>query len=443
LTGQTHAVAQQVIDAGPGEPSAIERSTIRKINLRIIPFLIVCYAVSQIDRSNIGFAATEIIKSFSLSNAQFGLAGGLFFVAYLLCEVPSNLALEKFGARRWIARIMITWGLASAGIAFVVGVKTFMLMRFVLGAAEAGFFPGVVLYMTYWYPRQRRAQIVGVFMLAIPISGIVSSPISGWLMGLSGWLGLMGWQWLFIVEGLPAVLLGLVTLWFLTDRPAQAKWLSPDQRTWLVNTLEAEAKLASADRGKRAHVWRVLFSKEVLLLGLIYSSTASAVVALNIWQPIIIKSFGLSYGLTGWLNAIPYIPAAFFMVWWGHRSDRSGERFWHNVNPMLWMVVGMVGILFVKQLPIVLVLLTLVTVGIYANKGPFWAYATEVLSGGLAAGIAMINAFSQLMNFFMNYLIGMIKDQTGSFPLALTPILVLGILGIVAMFILNHTRKAT
>lgn len=431
-------------DVDAAGPSDIERSAIRKINLRFIPFLIVAYVIAQIDRSNIGFAATQINKVFGMTNAQFGLAGGLFFIAYVLFDVPSNLAMQRFGARRWIARIMITWGLANAAIALVTGVKGFMLVRFLLGAAEAGFFPGVVLFMTYWYPAKRRAQMVGVFMLSIPLSGIFGSPISGFLMELDGWHGLMGWQWLFIVEGLPAVLMGSATFWVLEDHPAKAKWLSAQERGWLTGVLEAEAAQAEVNPGKHNFVWKVVFSKDVLLLGLIYASTASAVVALNIWQPLIIKSYGLSYGMTGWLNALPYIPAAAFMVWWGRRSDRSGERFWHNVNPMIWMIVGLVGLLLGHSIVLTMILLTVVTIGIYANKGPFWAFATEVMGRpGLAAGIAMVNAISQLVNFGLNYLIGAIKDRTGSFSLALLPILILAVIGIVLMVVVNRKAKVT
>src|ERR687885_1869381 len=228
------------------EPRGIEAATMRKVGIRLVPFLIVCYFIAYVDRVNVGFAALTMNKDLGLSAAAFGLGGGLFFVAYVLFEVPSNLAMEKVGARIWIARIMITWGLVSAAMAFVVGPYSFYAVRLLLGAAEAGFFPGVILYLTYWFPREYRGRIVAIFMVAIPISSFLGSPISAALLQTDGWLGLHGWQWLFILEAAPAVLLGLAALFVLPDRPAHAKWLTPEQRDWLLARLEAERNRARA-----------------------------------------------------------------------------------------------------------------------------------------------------------------------------------------------------
>src|SRR6185369_7801428 len=284
----------------PGPMPAIdplEKATMRRVTLRIVPFLMVCYFVSFLDRVNLGFAALQMVKDLHLSSTVFGLGGGLFFVSYFFFEVPSNLLLEKFGARRWIARIMITWGVLAGGMALVKGPQSLYLMRLLLGAAEAGFFPGVILYLTYWFPAEYRARIIGLFTVAIPVSSFLGSPISAALLGIDGWMWLRGWQWMFIIEGAPAVLLGLFCLLVLSDKPSQARWLDPEQKAWLGARLESES-----GRNKRVGklgLWSVLWNKYVLVLRITLAGSTAVSSGLQIWQPQIIKSYGLTNMQTG------------------------------------------------------------------------------------------------------------------------------------------------
>src|SRR5688572_15886075 len=281
--------------------SEVEVRTMRRVAIRIVPFLMVCYFVSFLDRVNLGFAALDMVKDLDLSPTVFGLGGGIFFLSYFICEVPSNLLLERFGARRWIARIMIAWGIVAAAMALVTGPRSLYVMRFLLGAAQAGFFPGVILYLTYWFPAHYRARIIGWFMVAIPVSSFFGSPVSAALLGADGWLGLRGWQWMFILEALPAVVLGLVCLFFLSDKPADARWLADDERAWLL------ARLQTGD-GKTSRVgqmslWRVLWNKHVLILSIVLAGSTAVSSGLQLWQPQIIKSYGLTNMQTGLLRS--------------------------------------------------------------------------------------------------------------------------------------------
>src|SRR5215203_6663362 len=289
-----------VAEAASPKPdlSELEKETMRKVGLRLIPFLILCYFIAYVDRVNVGFAALTMNKDLGLSAAAFGTGAALFFVAYVLFEVPSNLAMEKVGARLWIARIMITWGLVGIGMAFVVGPYSFYLGRFLLGAAEAGFFPCVILYLTYWFPAPYRARVVATFMVAIPISSFLGSPLSAMLLELEGTLGLHGWQWLFILEALPAVVLGLVALFMLPSRPSEAKWLSAEQSEWLTRRLEDEKTSRAAPVGHMP-LWKVLSNPTIWALALIYAGSSATINALSLWQPQILKSFGLTNLQTG------------------------------------------------------------------------------------------------------------------------------------------------
>jgi MFS family permease len=327
-------------------------------------------------------------------------------------------------------------------MALIGGPNSFLALRFLLGAAEAGFFPGVILYLTYWFPAEQRARIIGIFMVAIPVAGLLGSPISGAILGLDGALGLRGWQWVFILEAAPAVIMGIASFIWLTDRPEHATWLTAPQREWLTTKLEAER--GRTTRVAHTSVWQVLVNKHVLTMALVYSGAAGASSGLALWQPQIIKSFGLSNFETGLLNAVPYGIAAVLMVIWGRRSDRTGERVWHNALPLAWIVIGMLGTLFVTQLWMLIVLLTVVLIGTYACKGPFWALSTEWLAAPVAAaGIAQINALGNLAGFFANYLIGLIKSTTGSYPLALMPIMALAALGVIAVLLIGRGQART
>ena len=408
----------------PTQDAALEAATMRRVFMRLMPFLLLAYLICYIDRVNVGFAGLQMNHDLGLSKTVFGLGGGIFFVGYFLLEVPSNLALERFGASRWIARIMISWGIVSGATALSAGAGSFLTLRFLLGVAEAGFFPGVILYLTYFFPATYRARIVGVFMVAIAAAGFVGSPISGAILYLDGWLGVRGWQWVFILEAIPAVLMGLLALVWLTDTPAHARWLTPAQRDWLSAKLAAER--AREVRVPHMSVWRVIREKHVLVMALVYSGPAAASSGLNIWLPTIIKSFGLTNMQTGFLTAVPYGIAAVLMVLWGHHSDRVGERIWHTAVPIATIAAGLLLTFFVSSLWPVMLLMTLVVVATRASNGPFWALSTEFLSAPVAAaGIAQINALGNLSGFGANYLIGAIADATGSYPLSLAPMMLL------------------
>jgi MFS family permease len=416
----------------------LEADTIRKVTWRLIPFLMLCYLLAFIDRGNIGMASLQMNQDLGLTPKVFGFAGSLFFISYFLFEVPSNLALQKFGARKWIARIMITWGLVSAGMALVQGPTSLFVLRFLLGAAEAGFFPGVVLYLTYWFPAAYRARIVAIFMVAVPMASFVGSPLSALLLQADGWLGLRGWHWLFILEGLPTVVLGVVCLFFLTDRPEQAKWLSAAQRTWLSSRLEKERNEKKTTA--RVSIWKLFRSKEVLGMALVCATASSAGSVLGIWQPQLIKSFGLTIMQTGLVNSVPYVIAAVLMVWWGRHSDRKGERRWHTAIPLALIAAGMLSSLFISSLAPTIVLLSCVLIGAYSFKGPFWALSSTWLApGSAAAGLAAINAASNLIGGgLMINVYGWIKAETGSHSLALLPIAVLALASIVTLLMLSN-----
>jgi ACS family tartrate transporter-like MFS transporter len=408
-----------------------------QVALRIVPFLMVCYFVSFLDRVNLSFAALQMVKDLHFSPAVFGLGGGLFFVSYFLFEVPSNLLLEKLGARRWIARIMISWGFLAGGMAFVRSSQSFYIMRLFLGAAEAGFFPGVILYLTYWFPSEYRARIIAMFTVAIPMSSFLGSPISVALLELGGRLGLRGWQWMFILEAVPAVLLGVACLFILTDKPSGARWLNTDQREWLASRLEAEV------HGKRSvghlSLWQVLWNKHVLVLSIVLAGSTAVSSGLQLWQPLIIKSYGLTNIQTGLLNSIPFALASVLMVWWGRRSDQTGERIWHAALPLMLTAISLTSALVFHSLLAIIVILSLAVIGIYAGKGPVWAVASEWLSSTTAAtGLAQINALSNLAGFATTYLLGVIKGITGSYPLAMLPLVALAASGSVAILLIGR-----
>jgi MFS transporter, ACS family, tartrate transporter len=421
----------------PSHRNTLETATMRQVAVRILPFLMLCYFISFLDRVNLGFAALQMVSDLRLSASTFGLGGGLFFVTYFLCEVPSNLLLEKVGARRWIARIMITWGFLAGGMALVKGPHSFYAMRLLLGAAEAGFFPGVILYLSYWFPARYRARIIGMFTVAIPVSSFLGSPISAALLGIDGWLGLRGWQWMFILEAAPAVLLGLACLTVLSDHPAHAKWLNADRRNWLVSTIESESR--EVRPVAHSTLWQVLWNKHVLALSLVLAGSTAVSSGLQLWQPQIIRSYGLSYLQTGLLNSLPFALASLLMVWWGKRSDQNGERIWHAGLPLIVSAFSLAAALLFQSLFSIIVILCLAVIGIYAGKGPVWAVSIECLSASTAAaGLAQINAISNLAGFGTTYLMGLIKDATGKFSLALLPLVVLSAAAALTIFLLGR-----
>jgi ACS family tartrate transporter-like MFS transporter len=388
--------------------------TMRKVSLRIVPFIMLLYFIAFIDRVNIGFASLSMNKDLGFSPTVYGFGAGIFFWGYFLFEVPSNVILHKVGARLWIARVMITWGLVSGAMAFVQGQTSFYILRFLLGAAEAGFFPGIILYLSYWFPTRQRAAATAIFMAAAPLSTVLGSPVSSALLEMHGLLGFKGWQWLFLIEALPAILLGFVVLGFMTDRPELAKWLADDERTWLVKTMETERASRAASVGHS--IWRGLTDLRVLALALVYFGTSAGLYTLGVWAPQIIKGFGLSNMQVGFLNAVPPTVAVIAMYLWSWHSDRTNERTWHVVIACLVAAIGLALAGLSSTVVSVVAALVLVNVGISAAKPPLWSMPTLFLAGPAAAsGIAAINSIGNLGGFVGPAMIGWIKDQTGSF----------------------------
>ena len=417
------------------------RSAISKATRRLIPFLCLCYAVNFLDRVNVGFAALAMNEDLGFTPSMFGAGAGIFFVGYILFEIPSNLALQRFGARIWIARIMISWGLIAAAMALVHSETSFYVMRFLLGVAEAGFFPGIILYLTYWFPARERARIVSLFMAAVPLATVVGGPVSGALLELHGLGGLKGWQWLFIVEGLPAVLLGVVALKFLTDRPEHADWLTKAERQALAATLAAEAK-ATRKIGY-AGLGQALTRPRVLVLGLLYFCIAFGLYGIGFWMPQVIQTFGLAPLKIGFLTAIPYLIAAIAMVIWGWHSDRTGERTLHVALPLLLGGVAFAWSAYTGPLWLTMVALTLATLGIYAVVGTFWSLPTAILTGtGAAAGIALVNSMGNLGGFAGPTVVRVMRQATGSFTAALLFLAGALLLGALIALLFGYATRA-
>jgi ACS family tartrate transporter-like MFS transporter len=354
-------------------------------------------------------------KQIGLTAYTYGLGAGIFFLGYFAFEIPSNLMLFRVGARRWIARIMFTWGLCACAMALVQGPKSFLTMRFILGVAEAGFFPGVILYLTYWFPARYRARIISRFMLALPLSVAVGAPVSTWLLGMDGILGLHGWQWLYILEGLPAVLLIVAVLTLLPDNPSKAPWLSENERLWLQRELENDREVSIVAK-PTSSILKALTSPVIVALAVIYFVDFAANIGLTMFLPQIIKAQGFSTMQTGFLSSIPYIAGCGGMLVIGYSSDRFKERKWHLIATMLMMAIGLGFAGFLGNHVGAIVAISIATVGIMGAKGPFWAIPSAYLTGaGAAAGIAFINAFGSLGGFFGPYMMGWARGVTNSF----------------------------
>ena len=427
--------------------SEVERATMRRVAWRIVPFMMLCYLFAILDRVNVGMASLQMVQDLNMSKSAFGFGASLFFFSYFLMEVPSNLALQKFGARVWIARIMITWGVVSACMALVQGNTSFYVMRFILGAAEAGFFPGVLLYLTYWLPSAYRARLIAIFAIAIPAATFIGSPLGGVLLSLDGIFGIRGWHWLFVLEGVPTVILGLLCLVILTDKPAQARWLTDEQRAWLCGQLDAEqaGRPAAAKSGGWQSFVTLLRNPYVWIMALACSGASAAGSVLGVWQPQLLKSFGLTNFQTGLINSIPYGIACVLMVLWGRHSDRTGERRWHTALALLAIASGFVGTFVFGSLALTVVLLSTVLVGAYAFKGPFWALSSGWLGAGqAAAGLAMINATSNLIGGgLMVNVYGAIHQATGNYSLALLPVAGVTVGGALLVLFVSRTKRAT
>jgi D-galactonate transporter len=429
---------------------AVEVRTIAKVAKRLVPFLIVCYFIAYLDRVNVGFAALTMNQDLGLSQTAFGFGAGIFFIAYFIFEVPSNLLLERFGARKWIARIMLSWGIISGMMAFtptiarVTGLGneySFYLIRVLLGAAEAGFFPGIIFYLTLWFPTEYRARIVGYFMAAIPLSTVIGAPISGALLYLHGGLGLAGWQWLFIVEALPSIILAGVVFFYLTDRPAEAAWLAPDERKWLAERLELEQRSRKAVRDYT--VLESLVNPRVLGLSLVYFGAVAANYGLGFFLPQIVKAFGLNIFLTTLVSATPYVVGTIGMVWWGRRSDRVAERRFHTAFPLFLAAAGIAVSTALDDPLLKMISFCIAGFGIFACLPVFWTLPTAFLSGAAAAaGIAVINSIGNLAGFAGPFAMGWIKDHTGSYAGGLLLLAGLGIIAMGMVLMLGHDRAS-
>ncbi|BDB23365.1 MFS transporter [Cupriavidus sp. P-10] len=393
--------------------AAFEDATYRKVSWRLVPFLLLCYVVAYLDRVNVGFAKLQMLNDLKFSETVYGLGAGIFFIGYFLFEVPSNVILHKVGARIWIARIMITWGAISAAMMFVTTPTMFYVLRFLLGIAEAGFFPGIILYLTYWYPANRRGRTTTFFMTAIALSGVIGGPLSGWIMqnfdGHNGWAG---WQWMFLLEGVPSILVGLWVLAYLDDRIAHARWLTAEEKALL------ERNIAAEDAHKEDPPIRtVLFSPRVWLMSAIYFCFVMGLYGVSFWLPTIIKQTGVKSALDiGLLTAIPYGCAVIGMVLVAYSADRSGERRWHIAIPALLGSFGLLlSVHWATDTTLAMFALTLATIGILTTLPLFWSLPTSFLAGtGAAAGIALINSLGNLAGFLSPYAVGWLKDLTKS-----------------------------
>jgi MFS transporter, ACS family, tartrate transporter len=428
------------IAAAGAAKSDVETSTIRAISWRLIPFLVLAYFFSYLDRVNLGFAALTMNAELKFTPLIFAWGAGIFFIGYFIFEVPSNLALERFGASKWIARIMVTWGIISALMATVSGEWSFYILRFLLGVAEAGFFPGIILYLTYWYPAEYRARFLAAFAIAVPVSTVIGAPVSGLLLGLDGVMGLKGWQWLFIVEGVPSVLLGIVTWFYLTDRPKHADWLSAEQKAWLSSRLTAE--LAAKQAAKHMTLGEALSSSKVIMLSLIYFCFVAALYGMQFWLPQIVKAFGLTNAQTGFVTAIPYLFGTITMILWARHSDATRERVMHVGAPFFLIAIALGVSSYLTDPTATMVALTFAAIGVFCVFAVFWTLPTAWLSGTAAAGaIALINSIGNLAGFGGPYLIGWIKDSTGSTANGLLALAVLPLIGGLLVFLGGHESK--
>jgi ACS family tartrate transporter-like MFS transporter len=422
--------------------AAIEKSAMRKIYIRLLPFAVLSYFLAYVDRINVSFAGLTMRGDLHLSATEFGFLAGTFYWAYFLFEVPSNVAMEKVGARLWIARIMISWGLLAGLMAVVAGPWSFGIMRFLLGAAEAGFFPGILLYFTYWFPSRHHARIVSGFLIGLPVAVALGAPISTGLLGLDGLLGLRGWQVMYIAEGIPTVLIGLVTLLVLTDRPEQAKFLTAEEKTWLATKLATERR--AKEMMKTFTLWQAMYDPKVLLLSLNYLGIVTASLGMLIFIPQIIKSLGHSSDMmVGWLTMIPYICGGIAMVAWGRLSDRMNERRWNLLVACALSTVGLVIAGETMGTWWAMVGMSIAAMGFYGSKGPFWAMPPMFLTGtGAAAAIAWINSIGNLGGFFGPWYVGVMKDATGSFAGGLLGLALLSLIAAVICAFFLHIPSA-
>jgi ACS family tartrate transporter-like MFS transporter len=385
---------------------------------RLIPFMMLMYVASFLDRVNIGFAALTMNQDLGFSSSVFGVGAGIFFFGYFFFEIPSNLMLEKVGARLWMCRIMVSWGLVSMATAFVQGPVSFYILRFLLGLAEAGLYPGMILYMTYWFPQATRARFIALFLAAVPAASVIGAPISGWLLDFNGLL--KGWQWMLLLEGIPSLVLGVAVLWLLPDRPAKAAWLNEEEKAILERRLVADRR-DDAKLGAMHGFWEMLTDKRIWIFIIPDFSIVIGLYGMGLWMPQMIKAMGFSNLETGFLVALPYVVSMAGMVLLGLSSDRTGDRVWHVAGAAFAGALGLLGaVLFVNPV-LVMFCFCLAAFGIYGALAVFWTLPTAILRGMAAAGgLALLNSFSNLGGFFGPTLMGYLKDATGNYTLGMS-----------------------
>ena len=420
----------------------LERETIRQVAWRLLPLLMMGYFCAALDRVNVGMAALTMNKQLGFSNAVFGFGAGLFFFGYFLAEVPSNLVLNRFGARRWFARILVTWGVASGMTAFVWNDWTFYGVRFILGVGEAGFFPGVLLYLTWWFPSYYRSRMMAIFLSANMISLIIGLPLGGLLLRMDGILGLFGWQWLFVVEALPPIFLSVVMWQFLTDKPADAAWLRPEQRTWLSERLAAERAQKEAIR--KYTLGEAFSNPKMWILTVAWIGHQLSLYGMLIFLPLIVKGLGVPTNLVGIVSTVPFVFALVAMIFWGWHSDRTGERTWHAAGAWLLTSAGMgaCSIIGVGHPVVTMVALTFAAMGSWCLAPIFWSLPSAMLTGTAAAGgLAMIAAIGQLGGGVGPWVFGLVKDATGSDNTALLCMAMAPIISAVLVVVAGHDRR--
>ena len=419
----------------------IEKQIMRKLFIRLTPLLMVLYIIAYLDRVNISFAALTMNKDLGLDAYTYGWGAGIFFIGYFIFEIPSNLILARVGARRWIARILFTWGIVAVAMAWVEGPKSFLVMRFLLGVAEAGFFPGVILYLTYWFPVRYRARIISRFMVAIPLALAVGAPLSTWIMKLDGVLGYKGWQWLFMVEGLPAILLTFAVLKFMPDGPSGVSWLNENEKRWLEKELISGGETVAVAK-KESSIMRALTNPLMWAFSLIYMAATASNLGLSMFLPQIIKQQGFSTMQTGFIMSIPYIAGCIGMLAIGHSSDHYKERKWHLSGSLALAAIGLGIAGFLGSTVGAIAVICIATIGIMGSKGPFWPLPSAYLSGaGAAAGIALINSIGNLGGFVGPWAVGLAKQTTNSFSGGLYALALIALAGAILTVITVKVRK--
>src|SRR6185437_14171548 len=418
LTQKIERKAGRDFMAAEDAAQPIESRTIAKVSWRLLPLVALAYCIAYVDRSNISFASLTMNKDLGFTAYIYGWGAGIFFFGYFLFEIPSNLILEKIGARIWIARIMMTWGIISALTALVTGATSFLIIRFLLGAAEAGFFPGMILYLTYWFPAEYRGRVISTLFIAQPVANAVASIASAAILEMDGVLGVKGWQWIFIIEAVPAVLLGLVILRAMTDRPAHADWLAPEERDWLQARIDGEN--SQVESAGRMTLMRALGDPRVVALSLIYLMSVTANYGIVFFMPQIVKGIGLTNMMTGIVSSVPYIIGTIGLVAWGWSSDRHRERRWHLIVASTLGALGLAFAAWSGASYWALLGMSAATIGIYGSRAAFWPMPSIFLTGTAAAGaIALINAVGNLGGYFGPFIVGWIKDSTKSFDAGL------------------------